>query len=328
MIFIGCALVANAETIYMPCRNLPDGMTLQKLEAGLESYRRGELPNDIENALTCKAALPVLKKYALDADPRIRGIVTNALGRVYYDFNRSFYPEPFRILISQIEAFPVDESGFPVGNAARYPCFRFKTINARRLTVALIERFKSRDNEFNRDEIEILGCLSRRETRAKEFLLELRKPDFPTRLDRKEREEQREFLRDALAEAGIKEMEERVLNKIDQLIASGESERIQNSLPVLKHFTNRRIVRRYIDLLNDKREITVANYDNFKRNDLKITIRDFMVMVFTVNYGRETTGEYGQAFRSYSDVEIEKIYRRVDSFARRKVFTAYSPKND
>ena len=312
---------AAAERYAVPCKKLPDGITLQKLEAGMESYRRGDLSFNVANVLTCKAALPVLKKYAFDPDRKMRNIVSNALSRAYYDFYRSFYPEVFRLLVAQIEKFPTEDYSLPVTYTSRYGCYYFKVINAPRLTDAIIKRIEFRSGEFNRDEIDLLGCLARRAPRAKEFLLALYEPQFQTALGQTERQQQREYLRFPLAEAGVKEMEEEVLSEINDLIASGDSERIQNSLPGLRNFTNPRIVRRFIELLNDKREITVANYVRFERNEFKVALRDYMVVVFTSVFGRKVTGEYDQNFRVHTDAEIEKIYRRVKSFAGRKVFT-------
>lgn len=313
------------ETIYLPCKKLPQGITLKSIEKDLENYRKGESVFAVEGVLTCKDALPILKKYALDPDKKIRGVVTNALGRAYYDFEKSFYPEPFKLLILQIENFPLEEYSMPVHYASSRPCFYFKLVNAQSLTDVLIKRIKFRNTEFNREEIEILGCLSRREPRAKEFLLEMLKPEFQTKLNAEERNQQREYLTYPLAEAGEAKMEEQVLAEIESAMLKTDEYAIQQNLPSIRSYTNCRIANRFMPFLLDKREIELTVYgNNFQKRRIKARVADLMIMIFTASYGREATGEIVNDYSVHTDAQIEKIYRRINKFAKRKVYTSCS----
>src|SRR5687767_4855687 len=80
------------ERIRVPCKKLPEDVSLKQLENELEQERRGEAFFFSNFALTCRDAMPLLRKYALDPDPKIREIITYALGNAFYDYETSFYP--------------------------------------------------------------------------------------------------------------------------------------------------------------------------------------------------------------------------------------------
>lgn len=314
------SLAFSRDLNRLPCKKLPEGVTRKQIEEDFEKYRKGEITILESGPFNCQEALPVLKKYALDSDPRLREIVTLALGTAYYDLYKSFYPEVFELLLLQIEKFPLYKSAFPQSYAANYPCYRYKKIkNKQQLTNALISRIKYRNREFSRDEIYLLGCLSRHEQKAKQFLLEIKQPDYQSQLDETDRQNQKELISYALAEAGLKDAEDKVLADIEVMTASSDANQVQSILDDAKSFTNCRIVRRYISLIEDKREISKSEYQNGEIRQLKGRVGDMAVSQFTSLYGSEVTGEKDVSFRAHTDAEMERIYKRVKSFVKRKV---------
>ena len=304
-----------AQPVYR-CYKLADGVTKKQLEAEFERYRSGEIARLSNGSLYCRDALPILEKYALDSSPKIRETVTNYLG------NGFFSVKTLEILTLQIQSFPLEKSNFPVSFASRYPCYYFKKLSNKQLSKSLITRIKSNDNEFNRNEIYLLGCLSRQDLRAKEFLIEMHMPSFRTSLSEDERRDQIAFLNYPLAESGQKSSEETILTDFKKQISEADPDKIQSALSSAKNFTNCRIINQYISLINDKREISKSEYQNGEIEQIKGRVGDIAISTFTSIYGTEVTGERDVSLRPHSDTEMEKIYGRVKSFVKRKVINS------
>jgi hypothetical protein len=328
LLIIGCfGTVSFARsTFYVPCKKLPEGVTRKDVEANFEKYRTDELRIFMTGYLTCEEAFPVLKKYALDPDPRIREIVTQALAMAYYSFEKSFYPKVFKLLLRQVERFPLYKGGFPTYYASFYPCYRFRKIDGKPLAQSLITRIKSREAAagfdeielLSRDEIYLLGCLSKREKKAKDFLAELWQPDYPTRLNEEDRQYRRKMIFSALAESGLKAAEDEVLAEIEKMTATADVDKIASILDV-KSYTGCRILKRYISLLTDKREVGEEVYRNGEIKHLTGRVGDLAIPAFISVYGIEGTGERDVSFHAHSDAEMETFYRRVKSYVRKKV---------
>lgn len=313
------SLAFSRDVNRLPCKKLPDGVTRKQLIEDFEKFRKGETTINDSGPLGCEEALPVFRKYVIDPEPKIRAIVTLYLGSAYYEFNTSFYPKVLALLMLQVQNFPFDKGEFPPSYAANYPCYFFKKFNGKQLTNSLIHRILYRNKEYNRDEIYLLGCISRREPKAKDFLMQMSQPSFSTGLSEDDRRNQIENITYALAEAGEKAAEEKVLADIDSVNATVDADRIQGVLDDAKSFTNCRIVKRYISLIKDTRQISKAEYQNGEIRQLTGRVGDIAVSQFTSAYGTKATGEQSVSFRGHSDAELQKIYSRVKSFARKNV---------
>jgi len=301
------AVAAPATTAATPPQHAPDRIVTcrgqkgavtgaRRLGAQVEQFRRGETPS-LGGNFYCREAFPVLRKYALDPDAKVREAVAFYL-RLY----RS--PEALRVLAAQIEKYPAAESAFPVAYAAMYPCYYFAKLKAPTLADALTARVKSRADAFKRDEIHLLGCLARRDARARASLEEMGRPGFPLRLDDEGRATFERLVTYARAEAGAPEAVSAVLSDIDAADRSGDPARISRALQELKQFTDCRVTLRYAEFINDRRP----------GRDAGRAVGDEAVLRFASVYGVKEVGiderDFG-AEKSYTDAERDKIYRRV-----------------
>lgn len=282
----------------------PKGVQVNKqlLEAVIGKYRRGEPVAD--GIFLCREAFPTLKKYALDPDPNVRGAITSHL-RLYYS------PEALQLLVRQIETYPSDASAFPAFYAAKSPCHFFRKIKVRSLTQVLTARIKSRDNDFQREEIYLLGCLAPKDPQARKFLEEMRQPSFPLRLSESDRQALLELSTYALAEDGLKEAEEKVLAEIEDATATGDFGTVQSALYKAKGFTNCRIVQRFARLILEKRAVSLEVLDEGKIKQRQVRIGDMAISTFTDLLGTQVTGEKDVEWKPHPDAEMERIYRRV-----------------
>lgn len=304
----------------MPCDKLPEGVSLKQLFEEFEKFRKGETVITDSGPLGCREALPVLRKHALDVDPKVRAVVTLYLGTAYYEKSKIFYPEVLKLLLRQVQKYPLDKSVFPLSYAANYPCFFFREVKSKPLAGALIARIKYRSQELNRDEIYLLGCLSRREPEARNFLREMRDPAIQANLDSADRQNQQKFLLLALAESGFKEAQDAFLKDFDERVASSEFDKIQSVFDYLKNFTNCRIIGHYVLLITDKREVAKIPKETEKAPPLGLKVGDIAIGSFTYIYGTAATGEEIEPLlRRHSDAEIETIHRRLKGFLKQKV---------
>jgi hypothetical protein len=304
---------AQDSVPYLSCKKLPDGITSERLEQNLKRLLNGEATFLYQGVFQCRDAVPVLRKYELDTDPDRRRIVTGLLQNAYKSVDR------LRILALQIQTFPTASDKTMTFYAREYPCYYFKKVNFNKFGNALITRIKATNGEYNGDEIYLLGCLSRQLPKAQKYLQEMWQLDYKTKLDADERENQRENIFYALAEAGEKDAEEKVLSDISAMTETSNSEKIQSILDDAKSFTNCRIVERYVSLIKDKREISRDEYRDGEIKKLKGRIGDMAISQFTSIYGTEVIGEKDVSFSSHTDEEMERIYKRVKSFVKKKV---------
>ncbi len=286
-----------------PCKE-PNGVQVNKelLEAVIEKYRRGEPVAD--GIFLCREAFPTLKKYALDPDPNVRRAVTGHLG-VYYS------PEALQVIVQQIEKYPSDPNGFPAVYAGKYPCHFFRKIKVRSLTQALTTRIKSRDNDFQREEIYLLGCLAPKDPQAREFLEQMSQPSFPLRLSESDRQALLKLITYALAEDGFREAEEKVLAEIEEAATAAD---VESVLYNLKGFTNCRIIQRFARLILDKRPVSFDVADEGRIKQVQVRIGDLAILTFTSIFGTKFTGtgnDYSIEYTRYTDAEMERIYQRV-----------------
>ncbi len=298
---------------YLSCKKLLDGITSERLEQDLKRLLNGEATSLNQGVFQCSDAVPVLKKYALDTNPNRRRIVTGLLHNAYKSVDR------LRVLALQIQTFPTASDKTVTFYAREYPCYYYKKVNPNKFSNALITRIKASNGAYNADEIYLLGCLSRQLPKAKKYLQEMWQLDYQTKLNADDRANQRENIVYALAEAGQKDAEEKVLSDISAMTETSNSDKIQSILDDAKSFTNCRIVERYVSLISDKREIYRDEYQDGEIKKLKGRIRDLAISQFTSIYGTEVTGEKGVLFRPHTDEEMELIYKRVKSFVKKKV---------
>jgi LVIVD repeat len=83
----------------LPCKKLPEGVSRKQIIENIEKYRRGEESILDGGSLGCQEAFPILKKYALDPNPKLREVITRYLGTAYYDYSNRFYPRVLELLL-------------------------------------------------------------------------------------------------------------------------------------------------------------------------------------------------------------------------------------
>lgn len=324
LLFLSVTVSAQVERDQ--CAGINKDVNRQALEAIVEKWRRDEPVAD--GQFYCRKAFPTLIRYALDSNLRVRE-------RVTFFLSQHYSLAALRTFVRQIEAFPSDKSAFPPFHAAKYPCHYFKTIKARSLTSALTARIKSRDSDFNREEIYLLGCLAPKDPQARKFLEELSQPSFPLRLSENDRRVFTELVTYALAEAGSKEAEESVLAEIENKSNTGDPRAIQSLLEALQGFTNCRILLRYARLIADKRDGPEAELNPEARlrgaqteiEKVRLRIGDLAISSFTYAFGTKVTGEIDNQWRPHTDFEMERIYQRVKkALERGKSSTCHSSK--
>jgi hypothetical protein len=286
-------------------------ISARALEADIERFRRNE-SIELPGRFYCREALPTLKKYALDPDPRVREQITRYL-------NDHYAPEALQALVRQIETYPSDKSAFPYAYAARYPCHFFRAIKVRSLTSTLTIRVNSRNNAFKREEIYLLGCVAPKDPQARKLLEEMSQASFPLSLSENDRRVFGELVTYALAEAGSKEEEEKVLADIETKSNAGDPRVLQSLLEALQGFTNCRILLRYAQLITDKRDGPEAELNPEARMSpgqteirrVRLRIGDVAISSFTYALGTKVTGEINNQWRRHTDAEMERIYQRV-----------------
>jgi hypothetical protein len=301
---------SSAQVSADQCAGMNKEINRSVLSGIVESWRRGEPVAD--GRFYCRKAFPTLLTLALDPDPKVRD-------RVTFFLSQHYSPAALQALVRQIEAFPSYESAFPVSHAAKYPCHFFRMIKVQSLRPVLKARVNSRANEFNRGEIYLLGCLGPGDPEARKFLEEMNQPSFPLRLSESDRETFAKLVTYALAEAGSKEAEEKVLAEIETKSRAGDSGAIQSLLEALPGFTNCRILLRYAQLINDKSDGPDAKLNPEAKlsagqteiKAVRLRIGDIAISSFTSALGTKVTGEIDNQWRPHSDTEMERVYRRV-----------------
>ena len=302
------------------CGGVESEISRPALKAIVESWRRGESVAD--GRFSCRKAFPTLIKFVLDPNPKVRE-------RVTFFLNQHYSPAALQALVRQIEAYPSDKSAFPAVYAARYPCHFFGTIKVRSLTQALTVRVKSRDSNFNREEIYLLGCIAPKDARARKFLEKMNQASFPLRLSEDDRRVFGELVTDALAEAGSKAAEEKVLAEIETKSRAGDPGAIQSLLVALQGFTNCRILLGYAQLITDKRDGPEAELNPEARlrsgqteiKKTRLRIGDLAISSFTYALGTKVTGETDNRWKPHTDIEMERIYARVKKTVESRKFS-------
>jgi TonB family protein len=148
----------------------------QALAADFERYKK-ETSRGLEykwELINCREALPVLRRYALDSDPHIRGLVGDFLAR-------SPSAEALRILVSQVTRYPLDANVVHQINA--YPCEDIRKARQKGLSAAIIGRLKARPEHADAEERYVLGCLAPKDPEARRSLEGMRGADSPESLD-------------------------------------------------------------------------------------------------------------------------------------------------
>jgi hypothetical protein len=284
------------------------------LEEAIEKYRKGESIS-LGGIFYCREAFPTLQKYALDPDPEVRDRMTFYL-RLYHT------AAALQTLVRQIETYPTDKSAFPVAYAAQYPCYFFRGVKTPTLARALTARIKSREGEFKREEIYLLGCLAPHDAQARSLLEEMGGPSFMPGLGEQERALLSRLVTYALAEAGTKEAVEKVLAEIEAESQSGDPGRIESVMEELKQFTDCRILLRYARFITDKRpgrevpKIGDINDPKYKTDNglVRLRVGDDAILRFASVYGTGVVGISESDFsgvRAFTDAEMDRIYGRV-----------------
>lgn len=295
------------------CAGINKEVNAKALEAVIQKYRRGEPVAD--GLFSCRKAFPVVVKHALDPDPKVRERMTFFLGQHYS-------PAALQALVRQIEKYPADQSAFPAAYAARYPCYFFRRVRAPSLSRALEARIRSREGEFKRDEIHLLGCLAPRDARARTLLEEMSRPSFLPRLGAEERDDFSRLVTYALAEAGAKEAEGKVLAELDEQSRAPDAGGTLRVLEELKQFTNCRVLRRYAQFITDKRpgrevqKISDPNDPAYKTGNglVRLRVGDDAIRRFASVYGAQVAGiseDDLSGTRAFTDEEMDSVYRRV-----------------
>jgi hypothetical protein len=285
--------------------------TRKALEAEVEKFRRGE-SSDLRGGFSCPEAFPILTKYALDPDPKLRE-------RITFYLKDSLSPKALELFVRQIETYPLDKNRFPAFHAAEYPCHAFETIRVRSLAEVLTARIKSRDTDFNREEIYLLGCLGRKDQQARKSLEAMSQPSFPLHFSENDRRFFVKLVTYALAEAGSKEAEEQVLAEIETGSKSGDPHAIKALLEEFQGFTNCRILLRFAQFITDKRDGLETDLNPEARlsggrielETIRLLIGDMAISSLTYVLGPKVTGETDYKLRRHTDAEMERIYQRV-----------------
>ncbi|HEV7476039.1 MAG TPA: hypothetical protein VGN90_18425 [Pyrinomonadaceae bacterium] len=272
------------------------------LEAGIEKLRAGEA--ELDGIFFCREALPTLKKYALDPDPKVREAIA-------YRLKLYFSPATLQLLIQQIEKYPSEASAVTYTYAADHPCYFFAKVKTSSLTQALVARIKARNEDEGATEIRLLACLSRKDAPARKFLEEMSQAAFPVHLSEDDRRDQLNLVTYALAEAGVKEDEAKVLADIEAAAATGNPAAIQAVLEKLKGFSNCNILQAFARLILDKRAVSLEVADNGKIGKLEARVGDLAVSAFTGAFGNAITGESDVAWKRHTDAELERVYQRI-----------------
>lgn len=310
----GLALVLVSVSISGQVRSIECGNlkpTRKDLEAEVEKFRRGE-SSDLRGGFSCPEAFPILTKYALDPDPKV-------LERITFYLKDSLSPKALPLFLRQIETYPLDKNGFPAFYAAEYPCHAFETIRVRSLAEVLTARIKSRDTDFNREELYLLGCLGRKDQQARKSLEAMSQPPFPLHFSEDDRRVFVKLVTYALAEAGSKEAEEQVLAEIETGSRSGDPHVIKALLEDFHGFTNCRILLRFAQLITDKRDGLETDLnpearlssDRIELKTVRLRIGDMAISSLTYVLGPKVTGEKDNELRRHTDAEMERIYQRV-----------------
>lgn len=293
-----------AQTRPQLCKTAKLKVDRKVIEANIEKYRRGETPT-IESAyelINCIEALPLLQKYALDPDPEVRGLITDYVGR----FSS---PERLRILVRQIEAYPLKNAAMRY--AHQYPCRSFSQIKQRSLAAALFSRIKDDYADVHRNEIYLLGCLAPRDRQARAFLKELCSSSFPTKLDEDQRAYQLFKVNLALAEVKQPDAVRDALARIDEVAKSDRYDELKSLVEQAQETSNMAILRRLSEFIRDKRTGSSAYGD--------IRIGDVAAGVYSRKLGAKVTGDsVTDDYRRHSDEELEAIYQRVKSYLLRR----------
>ena len=304
------AVSTSAQVQRDQCGGINKDINRPALEAIIQKWRRGEPVAD--GLFSCRKAFPTLVKFAFDPDIKVRERATFFLGQHYS-------PAALQALVRQIETYPLDKTAFSYVYVARYPCNSFRKIKVRSLTPALTTRIKARGTEFNREEISLLGCVAPRDPEARKLLEEMSQASFPLRLSENDRRVFDELMTYALAEAGSKEAEERVLADIESKSNAGDPRVLQSLIEALQGFTNCRILLHYAQLITDKRDGPEAELNPEARMSpgqteirrIRLRIGDMAISSFTYTLGRRVTGEIDNQWRRHTDAEMERIYQKV-----------------
>jgi hypothetical protein len=292
-----------AQTRPHSCKGAKLKVDRKVIEANIEKYRRRETPT-VESAyelINCTEAFPLLQKYALDPDPEVRGLITDYVGR----FSS---PERLRILVRQIEAYPLKNAA--MNYAHQYPCHSFSQIKQKSLAAALFSRIKDDYGDVHRNEIYLLGCLAPRDRQARAFLEELRSSSFPTKLDESLRAHQLFNVNLALAEVKQPDAVRDALARIDEVAKSDRYDELKSLVEQTQETSNITILRRLSVFIRDKRTGPSAYGD--------IRIGDVAAGVYTRKLGAKVTGDgITDNYRRHTDEELEAIYQRVRSYLLR-----------
>jgi hypothetical protein len=308
LLFVSVTVSAQVERD--SCAGVNKDISRPRLEDIVEKWRRGESVAD--GQFYCRKAFPTLIKFALDPDAKVRE-------RVTFFLSQHYSPAALRALVAQIETFPLDKSQFPEFHAAKYPCHFFDAIKVGSLSQSLTARIKARGTEFRREEIYLLGCVAPKDPQARKLLEEMSQASFPLRLSENDRRVFDELVTYALAEAGSKEAEERVLADIESKSNAGDPRVLQSLIEALQGFTNCRILLHYAQLITDKRDGPEAELNPEARMSpgqteirrIRLRIGDMAISSFTYTLGRRVTGEIDNQWRRHTDAEMERIYQKV-----------------
>ena len=306
LIFINALAVGSMVAQQGPhsCKAARLKVDRKVIEADVEKYRRGESPT-IESAyelINCTEAFPLLQKYALDPDSKVRELITDYVGR-------HSSPQRLQLLVQQIETFPVKNAAMRY--AYRYPCGSFGPIRTRSLAGALISRIKEDPENVHRNEIYILRCLVGRDIQVRKFLEEMRDPSFPTRLNESLRSHQLFEVNLALAEVRQPEAVRDALTRIEEDAKGASYDQLRSLVEQVREISNVDILRRLSEFIRDKRE-SPDEYGG-------IRIGDVAAGVFTRKLGNRVTGDkQTENWFRHTDEELEQIYRRVKSYLEKQ----------
>jgi hypothetical protein len=295
---LGCVL---APTTF--AQGTCKGVKRKTLEQDIESFKR-ERSRGLEYrwALTnCREALPVLRKYVVDKDAEIRGLVSVILSQ-----NPS--QEALQLLVNQVEAYPAETNA--VQYVYAYPCERIRKARTKSLAAALADRVRARRGEVSERELYVLGCLARRDARARRFLEEVRAPAYRNELDERLRAIQLFEVNLALAEAGTTDAAARAVAHIDDVDRRGSFDELQALVEHVQKISDRPVLLRLAEFIRDQRTRATSGAGDAAA----VRLGDIAARIFTLKLGEQVTGEKpADETRRHTDAELEQIYRRVES---------------
>ena len=300
LIFSSVAFASQTAEFPHKCRSKSRKIDLEEIVRDIENYRNGESPviESRGELISCLEALPILKKYTLDANPKIRDLLTEFLG--YFLFSNRL-----PIFLKQIETYPLNNNA--TRYAQKYPCRQFRRIKSKSLTNALINRVNSLEDSNYDSGIYLLGCIAPRDSQAKKFLEEVRKPTFQHKLTTGERGGQLRDVNYALAEAADAEAEKIVLADFEN-IKNDEKETLDFLLGTMRGFTNCRLLLPLSSLILDERSVPATYLAETEKN---MQIGDFAVSIFPTLMEKNVEGKAAVERKPRTVKERKEIYRQV-----------------